>query len=103
MRRNVWSDIVSWHMTTQQLYKVSTPCIDDHHFKEEELKSVGELSKICSQIVLTMLMKPVVCRDKNHVHQQFRGMFNVLNNVDRVPSNVQFSHLCCMCLRTTKQ
>ena len=21
--------------TTQQLYKVSTPCIDDHHFKEE--------------------------------------------------------------------
>ena len=38
--------------TTQQLYKVSTPCIDDHHFKEEELKSVGELSKVCSQIVL---------------------------------------------------
>ena len=40
--------------TTQQLYKVSAPCIDDHHFKEEEeeLKSVGELSKVCSQIVL---------------------------------------------------
>ena len=34
---------------TQQLYKVSTPCIDDHHFEEEELKSVGELSKVCSQ------------------------------------------------------
>ena len=30
--------------TTQQLFKVSTPCIDDHHFKEEEMKSVGELS-----------------------------------------------------------
>ena len=41
--------------TTQQLYKVSTPCIDDHHFKEEELKSVGELSKVCSQIVLKCL------------------------------------------------
>ena len=38
--------------TTQQLYKVSTPCIDDHHFKEEELKSVGELPQECSQIVL---------------------------------------------------
>ena len=37
--------------TTQQLYKVSTPCIDDHHF-EEETKSVGELSPVCSQIVL---------------------------------------------------
>ena len=36
--------------TTQQLYKVSTPCIDDHHFKEEEMKSVGELSHVCSQI-----------------------------------------------------
>ena len=41
--------------TTQQLYKVSTPCIDDHHFKEEKLKSVGELSKVCSQIVLKCL------------------------------------------------
>ena len=42
--------------TTQQLYKVSTFCIDDHHFKEEELKSVGELSKVCSHIVLKMLV-----------------------------------------------
>ena len=41
--------------TTQQLYKVSTPCIEDHHFKEEELKSVGELSHVCSQIVLKCL------------------------------------------------
>ena len=41
--------------TTQQLYKVSTPCIDDHHFTEEELKSVGELSKESSQIVLKCL------------------------------------------------
>ena len=38
--------------TTQQLCKVSTPCIDHHHFKEEDLKSVRELSKVCSQIVL---------------------------------------------------
>ena len=37
-------------------------------------------------------VKPVVCRDKNHVQGQSRGMFNVLNNVDRVSSNVQFSH-----------
>ena len=37
--------------STQQLYKVSTPCIDDHHFKEEEMKSVGELSQVCSQII----------------------------------------------------
>ena len=41
--------------TTQQLCKVSTPCLGDHQFKEEELKSVGELSKVCSQIVLKCL------------------------------------------------
>ena len=45
----------SANKATQQLYKVSTPCIDDHHFKEEELKSLGELSQVCSQIVLKCL------------------------------------------------
>ena len=42
--------------TQQQLYMVSTPCIDDHHFKEEELKSVGGLSKFllsnCSEMLI---------------------------------------------------
>ena len=33
--------------TTQQLYNVTTPCLDDHQIKEEELGFVGELSKIC--------------------------------------------------------
>ena len=42
--------------TTQQLYKVSTPCIDDQHFKEEEVKSVGELSQVCSQNCSGMLV-----------------------------------------------
>ena len=41
--------------TTQEFYKISTPCIDDHHFKEGEMKSVGELSHVCSQIVLKFL------------------------------------------------
>ena len=36
--------------------------------------------------------KPVVCRKKNHAQVQSRGMFNVLDNVDLVPSNVQFWH-----------
>ena len=41
--------------TTQQLYKVETPCTDDHQCKEEENESVGELSTVCSQIVLKCL------------------------------------------------
>ena len=41
--------------TTQQRYKVSNPCIDDHHFSGEEVKSVGELSQVCSKMVLKCL------------------------------------------------
>ena len=64
LRISSWSYVMAGHAkkcverycqlsnkTTQQLYKVSTPCIDDHHF-EEEMKSVGDLSHVCSQIVL---------------------------------------------------
>ena len=43
--------------TTQQLYKVSTPCIDDHHFTTEELKSEGELSKIMLSNCCEMLVR----------------------------------------------
>ena len=32
-----------------------TPCIDDHHFKEEEMKSLREFSQVCSPIVLKCL------------------------------------------------
>ena len=41
--------------TTQQLPKVATPCLDDHQKKEEEMGSVGDLSTVCSQIVLKCL------------------------------------------------
>ena len=33
-------------------YKVATPCVGDHQCREEEIGSVGELSTVCSQIVL---------------------------------------------------
>ena len=38
--------------TTEQLYKVATPCMYDHQFREEENGSVRELSTVCSQIVV---------------------------------------------------
>ena len=40
---------------TEQLYKLSTPCLDDHNFKKEELETVGEVSHVSSQIVLMCL------------------------------------------------
>ena len=39
----------------EQLCKVSTPYIDNRQFKKEELETVRELSKVCSQIVLKCL------------------------------------------------
>ena len=39
----------------KQLHKVSSPCMDDHQFKLEELESVGELSEVCSRIFLKCL------------------------------------------------
>ena len=106
--------------STQQLFKVSTSCIDDHHFKEEETKSVGELSKVCSQIVLKCLYLARIGRPDilwsvnklivsvfgnvsrvsdrsgqpdNDVHKHHKSLkkINVMENIDSVPSNVQSS------------
>ena len=56
MQGSVWNDIVSWRTrrlnnSTNYLLHASM----NHHFKEEKTKSVGELSNICSQIVLKCL------------------------------------------------
>ena len=51
-RRNVWKGIANWEMKQLSSCTVSTPCLDDRLFKEEELETVGELSTVCSQIVL---------------------------------------------------
>ena len=50
-------DIVNWQnkKETKTLLKVSTPCLDDRNFKKEEFGTVGELSDVCSQIVLNCL------------------------------------------------
>ena len=40
---------------TEQWFTVSTPCLDDHNVKKEELETVGELPDVCSRIVLKCL------------------------------------------------
>ena len=37
---------------TEQLYKISTPCLDVHHFKKEELATARESFNVYSRIVL---------------------------------------------------
>ena len=39
----------------EQFFKVSTFCVDDHQFVQEELEKVGELPNVGSQIVLKCL------------------------------------------------
>ena len=34
----------------EHLHNVSTPCMNDQQFKDEELQTVGELSKVCFHI-----------------------------------------------------
>ena len=54
-RKSALRDIVNWQTKIQsRKTKSQTPCLDEHRFKEE-LELVGELSKVCSQIVLTFL------------------------------------------------
>ena len=52
MRRNIAKLA---NKTIEQLHKVSTPCLDDTEYKKEELDTVGEWTKVCSQIVLKCL------------------------------------------------
>ena len=49
---NAWNDIANWGAT---FHKVSSPCLDDHQKKKEELKNTGELAQVSSHIVLKCL------------------------------------------------
>ena len=56
MLKHSLRDIANWRTRRQSsFFKVSSPYLDDHHFKKEELESVGKLSKVCSQMVLHSL------------------------------------------------
>ena len=83
---------------TPQLNKVSTPCIHDHHFKEEELKSVGGLSDTCSQIVLKCLYLARIGRPDNlwSVNKLARSITKWTNGCDKRWSRlISYIHHTC--------
>ena len=52
MPRNAWEDIANLQVNQFNNYtKVATPCIDDHHFKEEENESVGKRQKYALKLL----------------------------------------------------
>ena len=46
MLRKSWKDTASWQKKKEQMYNVSTACLDNHNFKKGELETVGELSDV---------------------------------------------------------
>ena len=84
--------------TTQQLYKVFTLCIDKHHFTEEELKSVGVLSKVSSQIVLKCFYLARIGRAENlwSVNKLARSITQWTKACDkRLPRLISYIHHTC--------
>ena len=55
-QRSAWKDIANFRIKhLNNCTKVATPCMDDHQFQKAFIESVGELSTVCSQIVLKCL------------------------------------------------
>ena len=79
-------------------HKVFTPCIDDHHFKEEEeMKSVGELSHVCSRIVLqcytSRIGRPDILWSVNKLARSFTKWTKACDK--RLNRLISYSHHTC--------
>ena len=56
MLENALSDTVNWQRRKwSKCTQVSSPCLDDHQLKQEELEPVGQWSEVCSQFVFKIL------------------------------------------------
>ena len=84
---------VSKPKSGQQLYIVSSPCLDDHQLKREEHESVGELSKVCSLEMLVVgtnwrTRHSVVC-DKTckSSHKMESGLRQTFDNIEFIRSS----------------
>ena len=91
--------------TTQQLYKVATPCIDDHQFKEEEKSAVGELSKVCAQIVLKCLYLARIGRPDIFwsVNKLARAVTKWMRACDKRLARLMSFEQCCHVGNTAQQ
>ena len=85
-QRTVWNDVANLqNKTTQHFFKVATPFMDDHQFNEEENESAGELSSVCSQMVLKCLYlarigRPEILWSVKSLHDLFRNGPKLVTN-----------------------
>ena len=105
MPRNVWSDNVS--QQTRRLdnsTKYQLHAFDDYLFFEEELKSVGELSKVCSQIVLKCLYlarigRPDILRSVNKLARSIKKWTKACDKricrlISYIHDTIEHKHFC---------
>ena len=71
--KSAWEDCEMATKKTEQLYKVSSPCLDDHHIKEFD--AVGELFEVFSQSVLK-------CFTWHELVGQSEQSFKIRNKID---------------------
>ena len=96
MLNNVLSGAVNWQKKkVEQLYKVSSPCLDGHQLKQKDLESVGELSQVCSQIVLKNVLymvrigRPDIERS---VSKLVRSVIKMDSSVRQTIGKIDFLH-----------
>ena len=75
------------HKTVDQLFKVSTLCLDDHQVQPEDLEIVGDLSgETCSQICVHMLVFGKNWKTRLTLDSKLRGKI-----CHKVEASVRFS------------
>ena len=52
---NAWNGFANWQTQRRSDFTKFHPCLDDHQIKKEESENKGELSEVCSHIVLKYL------------------------------------------------
>ena len=88
------SEFQQWHQAQTcverycELHKVSTPCSDDHQFKNEEMETVGELSEVCGRTVLNCLFVPSSHRPTAHfLDRDSQGVRQTINQTTQLYSS----------------
>ena len=87
MRRSASDDTVNWQKTSSNCAKLLHHVFDDHQFKQQEMETVGELSRVCSQTVVKFLYLARIGRPDN--------LFDCeLGVLIRAPRKKDYSYLC---------
>ena len=85
MHKNVLNDFPKWQTKQQSHYsKISTPCLDYHQFKNEDLGTVGELSVLYLVRIGRPDMVWTVKYLTRHMHEMEQGMRHATTQTNKL-------------------